>query len=64
MKDDLDKNLGEDVSNIIKTAIGYPPELALDKISYINFYKLAQITKKLIISVMLCFPLTQTLSST
>ena len=64
MKDDLDKNLGKDVSNTIKTAIGYPPELALDKISYINFYKLAQITKKLIISVMLCFPLTQTLSST
>ena len=41
MKDDLDKNLGKDVSNTIKTAIGYPPELALDKISYINFYKLA-----------------------
>ena len=64
MRDDLNKNLDKDVSNVIETAIGYLPDLALDKISYVNFYKLAQITKKLIISGRLCLPLTQTLSST
>ena len=64
MRDDLNKNLDKDVSNVIETAIGYLPDLALDKISYVNFYKLAQITKKLIISGRLCLPLIQTLSST
>ena len=46
------------MSNTIKTAIGYPPKLALDKVSYVIFYKLAQITKKLIILGRLCFSLT------
>ena len=36
--------------NTIKTAIDYPPKLALEKVSYINFLKLTQITKKTIIS--------------
>ena len=45
MMDDQDKAL-YNVSNTIKTAIGYPPKLALDKISYVSFCKLAQITKK------------------
>ena len=43
MRDDLDKILDKDVLNTIKTAIGYQPKLALDKISYVNFldwYKL------------------------
>ena len=46
------------MSNTFKTAIGHPPKLALEKVSYVNFYKLAQITKKLIISSRLCFSLT------
>ena len=58
MMDDQDKTLYKDVSNSIKTAIGYPPKLASDKTSYVNFFKLAQITKKMIISGMLCFCLT------
>ena len=58
MMDDQDQTLYKDVSNTIKTATGYPPKLALDKISYLNFCKLSQITKKLIISGRLCFSLT------
>ena len=61
------KSLYKDVPNTIKTAIGYPSKLALDKVSYINFFILAQyyekITKKFIISGRLCFSLTQTLRS-
>ena len=64
MRVNLDKYLDKDVCNTIKTAIGYPPKLAWGKISYINFCKLAQITKKLIILGGLCLPLTQTLSKT
>ena len=64
MIDDQDKTLYKVVSNTIKTANGYPPEFALDKISCVNFCKLAQITKKLIISGRLCFSLTYTLRGT
>ena len=46
MIDNQEKTLYKDVSNTIKTAIGYPPKLALDKISYVNFCKLTRITKK------------------
>ena len=49
------------MSDIIKTAIEYPPKLASDKVSYVNFFKSAQITKKQkkkIIWGMLCFYLT------
>ena len=35
---DQDKTLYKDVSNIIKTAINYPPKLALDKISCVIFF--------------------------
>ena len=63
MRDDLEKHLDKNVSNTIKTAIRYPLELDLDKISYVNFYKLAQITKKFIISDRLCLSLRQTSSS-
>ena len=58
MKVDLDKNLGKDVFNAIKPAIGYPPESAWNKISYVNFCKLAQITKKMIIPGRFYLPLT------
>ena len=44
----MDKNLDKDVFHTIKTAISYPPESAWNKISYVNFCKLTQITKKLI----------------
>ena len=47
---DLGKNLDKDVFDTIKTAIGYLPKSAWNKISYVNIFKLAQITKKLIIS--------------
>ena len=43
--DNQDKTLYKDVSNIIKTAIGY------HKISYVTCCKLAQITKELIINL-------------
>ena len=46
MRVELDKNLDNDLFHTIKTAIGYPPELAWNKISYVNFCKLTQITKK------------------
>ena len=49
------------MSDIIKTAIEYPPKLASDKVSYVNFFKSAQIKKKQkkkIIWGMLCFYLT------
>ena len=58
MKVDLDKNLDNDVFHIVKTAIGYLLKLAWNNISHVNFCKLAQITKKLIISGRLCLPLT------
>ena len=45
MMDDQDKTLHKDVSNTVKTSIGYPPKLTLGKISHVNFFKLAQITK-------------------
>ena len=64
MIDDQDKTLYKVVSNTIKTANGYPPEFALDKISCVNFCKLAQITKKLIISGRLCLSLRYTLRNT
>ena len=41
MRVDMDKNLVKDVTNTFKTAISYPPKLALVKISYVNFCKLA-----------------------
>ena len=47
MRVELDKKLDKDVFHNIKTAIGYPPELAWNKISYVNFCKLTQITKKI-----------------
>ena len=34
------------VSNTITTVIFYPSKSALDKISYVNVFNLAQITKK------------------
>ena len=46
MRVDLDKFLDKGVFHTIKTAIGYPPEPAWNKISYANFHKLTQITKK------------------
>ena len=46
MRVDLDKKLDKDVLHNIKTLIGYPPELARNKISYVNFCKLTQFTKK------------------
>ena len=58
MMDDQDKTSYENVSNTIKTAIDYPRKLALDNISYVNFCKLIQITKKSIISARLYFSLT------
>ena len=42
-------DMGKDVFYTIRTAIGYPPELAWNKIRDANFCKLVQITKKLII---------------
>ena len=58
---DQDKTFYKDVSNIIKTAINYPPKLAMDKVSYVNFSKLAQITKNMIIlGRLLFFSLTKT----
>ena len=58
MMDAQDKTLYKDVSSTIKTAIGYPPKLALDKISYVNLCKLVQITKKMMILGRLFFFLT------
>ena len=45
----LDKNLDKDVFHTIKIAIGSTLKSAWNKISYVNFCKLAQVTKKLII---------------
>ena len=36
----------KDVYSTIKKAIDYPPKLDLDKVNYVNFFELAQITKK------------------
>ena len=47
MRVDLNKNLDKDVFHTIKTAIGHPPKSAWNKISYVNFRKLAQIAKKI-----------------
>ena len=57
MMNDQDKTLYKDVSNTIKTAIDYPSKLTLDKVIYVNFFKLAQITNKMIISSRLWFSL-------
>ena len=57
MKVNLDKNLDKDMFHT-KTAIAYPTKSAWNTISYVTFYKLAQITKKLIILGRLCLPLT------
>ena len=43
---DQDKTLYKNMSNTIKTAIDYPPKLALDKISYIIFFLIGKIKKK------------------
>ena len=59
MRVDLDKNLNKDVFHTIKPGIGYPPESAKNKISNVNFCKLTQITKVLIISGRLLLPLTK-----
>ena len=58
MRVGMDKNLDKDVFNNIKTTIGSPPKPALCKISYVNFCKLTQISKKIIILGRLCLPLT------
>ena len=48
MRVDLDKNMDiKDIFHTIKT--GIPPGSAWNKISDVNFCKLAQITKKMII---------------
>ena len=44
--DDQDKTLYNDVSNTIKTTIGYPPKLALHKISYVKFFNWHKLRKK------------------
>ena len=53
----VDENFDKDAFNNIKTASVYQPKSTLIKISYANFCKLAQITKKFIILVKLCIPL-------
>ena len=58
MRVDLKKKLKKDVFHTIKTAMDYPPKLAWNKNSYVNFCTLGQITKKLIIFNRLCLPLT------
>ena len=55
--DNQEKTLYKDGSNTIKMAIDCPPKLALDKFSYVDFFKLARITKRLIILGRLCFSL-------
>ena len=50
MRVDLDKHLDKDVFHTIKTTISYPPKSDCNKISSMNFFKLAKITKKLVIS--------------
>ena len=45
MRVDQEKNLDKGVFYVIKTTIGYPPELAWKKIIYVNFCKLTQIAK-------------------
>ena len=42
--DNQEKTLYEDGSSTIKMAIDCLPKLALDKSSYVDFFKLAQIT--------------------
>ena len=59
----MDKHLDKDVFHTIKTAFGYPLKPARNKISYVSFCKLAQITKKMIILGMLYFHLTESLSN-
>ena len=60
MRVDVDKNLDKDLLHTIKTTTGNTPKSAWNKISCVNFCKLAQILKKLIISGWLCFPLSNT----
>ena len=49
MRVDLERNLGKDVFHTIKIAIGYKLKSAWTKINNVNYFKLAQILKKLII---------------
>ena len=49
MRVNLDKNLNKDMFHTIKITINYPPKLAWNKMNYLNFCKLAQSTKELII---------------
>ena len=49
MRVNLEKKLDKDVFHAIKTAIGCPTKSAWNKIRYVSFCKLGQITKKLII---------------
>ena len=49
MRVNLDKNLNKDMLHTIKITINYPPKLAWNKMNYLNFCKLAQSTKELII---------------
>ena len=49
----VDENFDKDAFNNVKTASVYQPKSTLSKISYANFCKLAQITKKFIILVKL-----------
>ena len=59
MRVDLDNIYDKDVFFLpSKTAIGYPPKSAWNKISYVNFCKLTQITKNLVILSRLYLPLT------
>ena len=43
---DLDKNSDKDVFHTMKWEVGYSPKSTWNKISHVNFCKLAQITKK------------------
>ena len=54
----LEKNLNKSVLHTIKTATGYPTKSARNKICDVNFCKLEQITKKLVILNRLRLPLT------
>ena len=44
---DQDKTLYKNMSNTIKTAIDYPPKLALDKISYVIFFQIGKNYEKI-----------------
>ena len=63
MRVDLDENGEKDVFHTIKTAIDYPLKSPLNKISYVRFCKLTQVTKNFKIYSSLCLPLTKNLSN-